>query len=229
MRRPLLLLVLAGVLMAMMAPAAAGGGPPSTSPIQGKWERLAPNDEVSDPELATHEVRVFRRMGDEWVSTFKLQNDPRLGEPQPISDTIGDFRGVEADPATVDCGEYGCLVSDITYALQGVSTFGLRGDDPFRVPTVFVTTESGMAWWIGEFDFRPSFPYYEVFACPWYSKFDEALSANPAFELDCVAKTDFPYDGVVDWENIPVEQNCTDGYDNDGDGHIDSEDPDCAG
>ena len=74
---------------------------------------------------------------------------------------------------------------------------------------------------------RPSFPYSEVFACPWYSKFDEALSANPAFDLDCLATGDFPYDGVVDWENIPVERNCTDGYDNDGDGHVDSEDPDC--
>lgn len=226
MKRPLLLLILVGVLVAMMAPGAAGGGPPSASPIQGKWERLSPADFDPDPELAVHEVRVFHRTGDEWVSTYKVQNDPRLGDPQRISDTLGDFRGVETDVAGLDCGLFGCLVEGIAYGLTGESTFGRLSDEPFQHPTVFVTTESGLAWWIGEYDFRPF--YYGVWACPWYPSFDEALAANPTFATDCIAAEDYTDDGKADWQYGPVEQHCSDGYDNDGDGHVDSDDPDCS-
>jgi hypothetical protein len=151
-----------------------------------------------------------------------------LGDPQPISEAQGDFRGVEADVGNLDCGLFGCLVQDITYALTGVSTFGKHSDDPFRHPTVFVTTESGLAWWIAEYNYPPS--YYGIWACPWYPTFDEALAANPAFATDCIAIEDYyPVHGVPDWDYNPVEQNCTDAYDNDGDGYVDAADPDCSG
>jgi hypothetical protein len=127
---------------------------------------------------------------------------------------------------TLDCGLFGCPVEDTVYALTGESTFGRLSDEPFQHPTVFVTTESGLAWWIAEYDFPPF--YYGIWACPWYPTFDEALAANPTYATDCIAMEDYsPLDGVADWQYMPVEQNCTDGYDNDGDGHVDADDPDC--
>ena len=224
MRRPLLLIILVSVLMALMAPAAAGrGDPPSSSPIKGKWERLSYGDDPT-AEASFREVRVFRRMGDEWASTFKFQNDPRLGEPQPISATLGDFRGVEVDVSTVDCSPSVCP-ADITFALDGTSTFDLRGE-AWTVPTQFVTTESGMAWWIALFGGDSAFTYRT--SCPWYRDFDAALAANPDFTIDCIEAVEFPT-GTPVYEFFPTEKNCTDGYDNDGDGDVDLDDSDCPG
>ena len=221
MRRPLLLLVLVSALMALMSPAAARtNDPPPTSPLLGKWERLSPNP-GEDP---VHEVRVFRRTGDEWASTYKVQNDPRLSEPNPISIGLGEFRGVEVDVATVDCSPSACP-ADITFAVSGTDTVLRLSEQPVLLPTQFVTTESGMAWWIVLDDESPD--YIARLACPWYPDFDAALAANPDFAFDCFYAVEEPA-GTPLFSLFPEENNCTDGYDNDGDGPVDEADPDCA-
>ena len=225
MRRPFLLLLLVGVLVAALAPAAAGStDPPASSPLLGKWERLSPSPNVA------HEVQVFRRTGDEWVSIYRWKNDPRLGEPQPISATLGEFRGVEVDVSTVDCSPSACP-ANMTFALSGTWTVFRLSEEPIPVPVQVVTTESGMAWWIALGDFSPSL-IYRV-SCPWYTDFDAALAANPDFAnpdlaFDCFQAVEEPPGNLV-YSFSPEEKNCTDGYDNDGDGPVDEADPDCAG
>ena len=206
---------------------AAAADPPSDEPIMGKWERLSPDWYAPAPENSFHEVRVFRRAGDEWVSTFKHQHDPFLGTltPPGMRDQLGEFRGVEVDVSTVDCRP-GVCPADMTFALRGHSTFGRLTDDPIIAPTDFVITESGMAWWIVYWDFSPDF--IVRMSCPWYQDFDAALAANPDFAYDCIEGVDEPIGGPIDFEFLPEEKNCTDTYDNDGDGDIDGADSDCA-
>jgi hypothetical protein len=227
MRKPFVLLVLAGALVGLAPPAAAGIDPPSSSPIHGKWERLSPDFNTPAPENSLHEVRVFSRRADEWVSTFKHQYTPSLGQATPpaIKSSLGNFRGTEVDPTTLDCWIMDCP-ANMTFALSGTTTFERLTDAPSTLPTRFVTTASGMAWWIAEFDFSPD--YYGTLACPWYPTFDEALAANPTYTFDCNYADDFGADGVIDDVGIATEQNCTDGYDNNGNGLIDGDDPDCA-
>lgn len=228
MKRILIAVLVAGALLGAVAPAPTSAGyPPSEAPIKGKWERLAPDRDAPARENSLHEVRVFRRTADEWVSTYKFQHDPFLGTSTParISETLGEFRGVEVDVSTVDCGS-GVCPADMTFALSGHSTFLRLADDPVILPTDFVTTESGMAWWIAVFDFSP-FAIVRT-SCPWYRDFDAALAANPDFAYDCVLAVDDPIGGPIDVLILPEEKNCADTYDNDGDGHIDGADSDCT-
>jgi hypothetical protein len=227
MRKPLFLLILVGALVALIPPSAAGGtDPPSSSPMLGKWERLTTDYYNPAPETSFHEVRVFSRRADEWVSIYKHQYDPHLGlaTPPAMASEIGEFRGVEVDLASVDCW-IGPCPADMTFALKGTTVFNRLTDAPVVLPTYFVTTASGMAWWILEYDF-PDF--YGSLSCPWYPTFDDALAANPTYAFDCNYTDDFGADGVVDDVGISTEQNCTDGYDNNGDGLIDGDDEDCA-
>jgi hypothetical protein len=227
-KRSFLALMLCGVLLgASGASSASASDPPSAAPIHGKWERLSPDFYEPAPENSLHEVRVFHRAGDEWVSTFKHQHDPFLGTltPPDMKGSLGDFRGVEVDVSTVDCWPGACP-ADMTFALSGYSTFGRLTDDPIVAPTYFVTTESGMAWWIVYWDYTPDFVVRA--SCPWYRDFDAAVAANPDFGWDCIEGVDEPIGGPIDFEFFPAEKNCTDIYDNDGDGLIDGADSDCS-
>jgi hypothetical protein len=219
---------MAGALLGAVAPAsAAAADPPSDEPIMGKWERLAPDWFAPAPENSFHEIRVFRRAGDEWVSTFKYQHDPFLGTltPPDMRDQLGEFQGVEVDVSTVDCRPSVCP-ADIAFVLRGQSTFGRLTDDPIIAPTHFVITESGMAWWIVYLDFSPTTSLGRAAR-------GTETSTQPSLRTQtshwgCIEGVDEPIGGVIDFEFLPEEKNCTDSYDNDGDGDIDGDDPDCA-
>jgi hypothetical protein len=221
MKRLFLLFTLLGALLLTMAPAGVAEADPSPKdPLFGTWERLS----TLGPTESLREARSFRERGDRgiWFGTHKTLPDPRLVGPVPTPAVTGSFSdGAEVDVASLDCWGMGCP-ADAVFAVRGTVNWPELPSE-----SVFLTTESGMMWMVST-RIEPS-GAFAVWAAPWYPTFDEAFAANPEYGEDWMYVADDNNDGTFDFVYMPEEKNCTDGYDNDGDGYTDEEDSACAG
>lgn len=220
MKRLFLLLGLVGALLLALAPAGlAEADQRPKDPLFGTWERLSPSGQA---ETSLREARSFRERGHRgiWFGTHKALPDPRVGLlPRGDGGALRD--GVEVDVTSLDCWGMGCP-ADAVFAVRGIVTW-----PEFPSESVFLTTESGVMWMVST-RIEPS-GAFAVWAAPWYPTFDEAFAANPEYGEDWMYVADDDNDGDFDFVVMPEERNCTDGYDNDGDGYTDAEDSDCLG
>jgi len=170
-RVSLLLALLTSLVLAWVIPAASAASPPTTS----VWHRLNPDQSNPAPEherLQCIETSV-------WVCRYDKVPEPDLNFSW--SSTTGHFVGSDITDSWTcptwfdDCGA-------VTLVVEGTALYVPEGGRPFRVLTdlVFSGDEMLNVYWV---DFG--------FACPWFSTFEAALSANP-FPL--------PFNGV-DWPN----------------------------
>jgi hypothetical protein len=152
-----------------LIPTASAGSPPPTS----AWHRLNPDQSNPAPEherLQCIEAAV-------WVCQYDKVPEPELNFSW--DGTTGHFVGRDITD-TWTCPTWLTDCATVTRVVEGVALYVPAGGQPFRVLTELVFDAAGTlyVYWV---DFG--------FACPWFSTFAAALSANP-FPL--------PFNGV-DW------------------------------
>ena len=151
-------LLVAGLLVATV-PAATAAGPTT-------WHRLNPGD---PPE---HE-RYICRAGDVWHCRYDKLPEPGLAWNQ----TRGTFTGEET---SFTCPEWfsdaPCDAADTV--ITGVGTFwtfddALRPTGSFSIDQQLLISDDGSLW----------IYWTDLFVCPWYPTFSEALANDPSCEF----------------------------------------------
>ena len=149
------------VLALAAAPAVSAGGPT-------RWHRLNPSD---PPE---HE-RYTCRTGDVWYCRYDKLPEPELGFGW--NQTHGIFTGTET---AFECPEWfsdaPCDAADTV--ISGTGTFwtfddSLRPTGSFSVDQQLLVSDDGTLW----------IYWTDLFVCPWYPTFEDALEADPSCEF----------------------------------------------
>ena len=156
----------AGFLLLTLAAA------PAIAKDTTEWHRLNPN---GTQDASEHERLTCREGATSWTCVYDKLPDSGFA----WNATVGRFAGRDVTSSWT-CPEWfpteAC--AGVVQVLSGNAVFLVDGDRPFTVPQEYIVTSVGgdevlYVHWV------------DLFVCPWYRSFDEALGANPAFESDC--------------------------------------------
>lgn len=161
-RRPILAAIGTAFALVVAASSIVNAAGPTT------WHRLNPGD---PPE---HE-RFTCRTGDVWTCRYNKLPEPDLGFAW--NQTRGVFTGTET---AFECPDWfsdaPCDAADTV--ISGVGTFwtfdnALRPTGSFSVDQQLLVSDDGTLWVY----------WTDLFVCPWYATFGEALMSDPSCEF----------------------------------------------
>jgi len=167
------------------ASAATRSGPNrSAGALDGMWHRLNPQQSQSNPAPEHERLTCHMSAGQAVVALPWACRYDKLPEPAlnfAWNTTRGRFHGADVS-ATWACPSWfpASVCENVTQVVEGDFVFSLAGGGQFSVLQDLVVTQAGgeqrlYAYWVN------------LFVCPWFRTFAEALAANP-FPL--------PFDGV---------------------------------
>jgi hypothetical protein len=185
----------AAALMAIMAFAGAASAAAASDlngdradALGGMWHRLNPQQSQSNPAPEHERLTCHRSdesvvaqslVGPAWVCRYNKLPEPALNFAW--NTTTGRFRGADVT-TTWTCPAWfpANVCQNVTQVVEGDFDFSLAGGGGFSVLVDMVVTQTGADQVLYNY-------WVNLFVCPWFRSFEQALAANP-FPL--------PFDGV---------------------------------
>jgi hypothetical protein len=167
-------LLLASFAAANTGTAAAAVASSPTGALAGIWNRLNPQQSQSNPAPENEQLACNRRAdvdGGAWLCRYHKIPRPTLNFAW--NNTTGRFAGSDVT-ATWACPAWfpTTICGNVVQVVEGPFVFDLASGGQFAVLQDLVVTQVG-----GE---QRLFDYWvNMFVCPWFRSFDEALAANP--------------------------------------------------
>jgi hypothetical protein len=162
--------VIGGLLAGLLLLSLGSSG--ATAKDLSEWHRLNPN---GSQQTSEHERLTCREGSTSWTCVYDKLPDPGY----MWTGTTGRFAGRDVTSSWT-CPEWFPIeaCTGVVQVLRGTAVFLPDGGRPFTVGQEYIVTRVGgqsvlYVHWI------------DMFVCPWYRTFDEALSVNPTFQFDC--------------------------------------------